>query len=98
MSDLIDRQAAIEALANGALINYQAAGHHNGLVKAIDVIKGLPSSVPERKTGRWIPQDWNEDSGMRRTLQNLPKCSICGFSAYHVYRYCPSCGSRMEGF
>ena len=46
MNDLIDRQDAIDALANGALINYQATGSHNGLVKAIDVIKGLPSAQP----------------------------------------------------
>lgn len=46
-NDLIRRQDAIEALSNGALINYQAAGHNNGLVKAIDVIKGLPSAQPE---------------------------------------------------
>ena len=47
MSDLISRQAAIEALSNSALVNYQAAGHDNGLVKAISVIKGLPSAQPE---------------------------------------------------
>lgn len=47
MSDLIERQAAIDALSDGALVNYQAAGHNNGLVKAIDVIKGLPSAQPE---------------------------------------------------
>lgn len=46
--DLISRQAAIDALGNGALVNYQAAGHLNGLVKAIDVIKGLPSAQPEQ--------------------------------------------------
>lgn len=44
MSDLIDRQAAIDALIDGALVNYQHAGHNNGLVKAIDVIRGLPSA------------------------------------------------------
>lgn len=49
MSDLIDRQSAIDALSEGAMINYQAAGHNNGLVKAIDVIKGLPLA------DQWIP-------------------------------------------
>ena len=50
MSDLIDRQVAMDALSDGALVNYQAAGHNNGLVKAIDVIKGLPSAQPEKRT------------------------------------------------
>lgn len=45
--DLISRQAAIDALRDGALLNYQAAGHHNGLVKAIDVIRGLPPATPK---------------------------------------------------
>ena len=52
MDDLIRRQAAIDALGDGALVNYQAAGHNNGLVKAIDVIKGLPTAQPEQQ---WIP-------------------------------------------
>lgn len=45
--DIIYRQAAIDALREGAMVNYQAAGHDNGLIKAIDVIKGLPSAKPE---------------------------------------------------
>lgn len=61
--DVIDRQAAIDALSDGALVNYQAAGHNNGLVKAIDIIKGLPSAQPEIvrcKDCRWW--DKSEDS------------------------------------
>lgn len=49
-SDTISRQAAIDALGNGAMVNYQASGHDNGLIKAINVIKGLPSAEPQ-----WIP-------------------------------------------
>ena len=54
MSDLISRDAAIEALCSGALINYNATGDNYGMVKAINVIKSLPSAEPERKKGRWI--------------------------------------------
>lgn len=53
MNDLISRKAAIDALSAGAMVNYQATGHNNGLIKAIDVIKELPSVQPE--TRRWIP-------------------------------------------
>lgn len=54
--DAISRQAAINALGEGAMVNYQAAGHDNGLVKAIDIIKGLPSAQPEmiREIRKWI--------------------------------------------
>jgi len=47
--DLIDRQAAIDALGEGAMVNYQAAGNDNGLIKAINVIKGLPSSQADQR-------------------------------------------------
>ena len=43
MSDLIDRQAAIDA------IEWTLAGK-----AAFDAIKALPSAQPERKTGEWI--------------------------------------------
>ena len=46
MNDLISRREAIDALSNGALVNYQFAGHDNGLIKAINVIKGLPPARP----------------------------------------------------
>ena len=53
MDDLISRQGAINALGEGAIINYQNAGHNNGLVKAIDVIKGL------RSESQWTPAQQN---------------------------------------
>lgn len=45
--DLISRQAAIDALCEAGLINYQATGDGNGMIHAINVIKGLPSAQPE---------------------------------------------------
>lgn len=53
MDDLISRQAAIDALGKGAMVNYQAAGHDNGLIKAIGVIKGLPAAQPEYHMDEW---------------------------------------------
>lgn len=50
MSDLISREAAIQALCSGALINYNATGNDYGMVKAINVIKALPSAEQERLT------------------------------------------------
>lgn len=55
MNDLISRQGAIDALGEGAITNYQNAGHNNGLVKTIDVIKGLS---PARQ---WIPVQQNPE-------------------------------------
>lgn len=58
-NDLISRQAAINALGNAGLINYAATGSSNGLIHAMNVIKGLPTAQP---TARWIP-----------VSENLPK-------------------------
>lgn len=44
MSDLINRQAAIDALSEAGLINYAATGDGNGMIHAVNVIKGLPSA------------------------------------------------------
>ncbi len=94
MSNLIDRQAAIDALSDGALVNYQATGHNNGLVKAIDVIKGLPTA---QKKGRWLPDNNNY-------FAPYFVCSHC-HSSYRVdtvmgnptWKYCPNCGADMRG-
>lgn len=47
MNDLISRQAAIDALGKAGLINYNATGDGNGMIQAINVIKGLPAAEPE---------------------------------------------------
>ena len=44
MNDSISRQAAIDALSKAGLINYAATGDGNGLIQAVNVIKGLPSA------------------------------------------------------
>lgn len=87
MDDLISRQAAIDALGDGAMVNYQAAGHDNGLIKAISVIKGLPSAQLEPRKGRWT------------TLGHLCQCTACEhirpITIYPMY-FCPNCGAKME--
>ena len=58
MKDLIDRQAAIDALAKFvpyAICDESTESYTNGLTDAYYLILQLPSAQPERKTGRWIP-------------------------------------------
>lgn len=90
MSDLINRQAALNSpvtmVSEG--LDWIPAYH----------IKDLPASQPERKTGRWIPQDHNRRSGyVTTTVYYYPKCSECGHSGNYDMSYCPNCGARMEG-
>ena len=46
MQDLINRDAAIEALAKAGIENYAAAGNDNGMLKAVNVIKAIPAAQP----------------------------------------------------
>lgn len=107
MSDLIDRDAAIEAMKNmyhaaekwreeasDDVIKARAESCMASLIEMKLRIEKLPSVQPERKKGRWIPQeDENGDP-------YGDKCSECG--ARYVMpegktNYCPECGARMEG-
>ena len=101
MSDLIDRQAAIDAIKreqayyapeDGAEIFYE----YNHAIKAL---KNLPSAQPKRKKGKWIMHHdgilWRREWG---------SCSHCGntldFAGLNAGRgnanFCPNCGARMK--
>lgn len=60
-------------------------------------VQDMPTVEPERKTGKWIPQDMNKSYGMVSTaVYYYPKCSVCGWSANNT-NYCPNCGAKMDG-
>jgi len=93
--DLISRQAAIDGkisiqCANGVEIYSDEA-------VPVEYLKALPSAQSERKTGTWIPQDFNKSDGMKTTtVYYFPKCSVCGYTASPT-NYCPHCGADMKG-
>lgn len=68
-----------------------------GYVMSVGDWKKLPSAQSERKTGTWIPQDFNKSDGMKTTtVYYFPKCSVCGYTASPT-NYCPHCGADMKG-
>lgn len=92
MSDLISRQAAIDA------ISVALADLHNayavGLIRAQKIISELPPAQPERKTGKWKRKI--VDSGFNADWI----CSECGWKTSleeHGYNFCPNCGADMRG-
>jgi len=107
MDDLISRQATVKAIEQhktAALeghiwderIEHGYAAAHRHLV---DIIEQLPSVQPERKTGRWIPD--NTDYYRTKFI-----CSACGeseevptmgFGYAPMWGYCPNCGADMRG-
>ena len=61
--------------------------------KCLAIVENEPTIEPERKTGRWLPD--NRPGG------GFWVCSCCkfpseAFAADKLYKYCPVCGCRME--
>ena len=95
MSDLIDRQAAIDAMAE-LQGRASSKGELTGISKAWKRIKKLPPIQPETHEGHWIPHE-SPDGGVQY------ECSRCGVlwefndgtpednEAY----FCPKCGKKL---
>ena len=103
MSDLIRRQAAIDAVKKNTFRltfaeEQNCEGHVAWSANAVysDVIEGalleLPSAQPERKTGKWI-----EHNPHKFGLGIVFECSECGEEIEcEEYNYCPNCGADMR--
>ena len=95
MSDLIERQSAIDEWKNDFKGYVNSINiprdDYNGIMEYIDE---LPSAEPERQTGHWV-----------NNIHDLPICDQCGYMTpydrsiddYEYGKYCPNCGSKMEG-
>lgn len=90
MSDLIDRQAAIDEVKHYIEIGYDS--------DIIHTLENLPSAQPERKKGKWIKHILKN--------ANVPwgfDCSVCdewfviGDDTAERYYFCPNCGADMRG-
>ena len=95
MSDLISRQAAIDA-ADG-IIHRDDSGS-NIVVEVMKawktVIEGLPSAEPERKPGKWITL-WD---AVDHDTSTTSRCSACGrISQRPLGDFCRWCGADMKG-
>lgn len=94
VGDTISRQAAIDAINSHFGFNIEE--EYGSAVQ--EVINGLPSAQPERKVGKWIPQDYNQRYGNISTaVYYYPKCSVCGCSGDYTDAFCKSCGADMRG-
>ena len=93
MSDLIDKQMAIEAIDNHIFYDdYDSMDK----ISLINAIRALPSV---EKRGRWI--DTGEIWTDMYTADEDPiyKCSVCNkevIGGSMHFAYCPNCGARME--
>lgn len=87
MSDLISRQAAIDAIENA----FDRETILNRFVRkiAISAVRLLPSAEPERKKGKWIVLD-----------KCKFRCNQCGKIIFaddvNERNFCPNCGADMR--
>ena len=98
MSDLIDRQAAIDAIEQLAIPKDMCVFE---ILSHIELAIGtLPSAQPERKKGEWLP-DNNNAYEMRFVCSCCKESEVVptiGFTKYKpLWDFCPNCGADMRG-
>lgn len=68
--------------------------------RIILIIKEQPTIEPERKNGKWLP-DNNSVYEMRFVCSECKESQVVptiGFTKYKpIWDFCPYCGARMEG-
>jgi len=106
MSDSIDRaQAMTELQMNAKRLTLAYEAHGEGRVEysdiiirlsdALDVLRGLPSAQPERKTGRWNKY-YRMHSGDTFVCDKCGGCFVVLQGSEHM-DFCPNCGADMRG-
>ena len=93
--NLIDRQAAIDALKPWLNVEGYSEGEVNMLRAVLYELKTLPAAQPERKKGLWIYYPKASGSVTSTAVYFLPVCSECGCE-HPIANYCPNCGADMR--
>lgn len=86
MSDLISRQAAIDAINRLDIPEDMCVFE---ILSHIELELGtLPSAQPERIRGRWIEKPH---------VHGVAYCSLCDYELHtNDTNFCPNCGAKME--
>ena len=92
MSDLISRQAAIDAILK--INDYNNSDRANALGLAEFAITTLPSAEPKR--GRWIKLDMHRGMADHKCTACKQECYVPTCMGEPMYAFCPNCGAKME--
>ena len=92
MSDLIERQAAIDALSHMCSEDENRITVSRANVNSM--LRSLPSTQPERKRGEWLDNETSYSDDIPQTCT----CSVCGIrSRRPIGDFCKWCGADMRG-
>ena len=98
MSDMIDRQTAIDALCGMKLSDGQSDDEKGSfqlaLTLAVGVLRELPSAHPTQKEAKWKTAYLDHESMGRRP--KILYCSRCNQCAAYPTDFCPACGADMR--
>ena len=89
MSDLISRQAAIDALDKR--FDSIPMEQTTEILLLRKDLRNLPSA---QRTGRWI---YNDEAYPGGNPYGHYECDQCGEYVPHKTNYCPNCGADMRG-
>ena len=109
MSDLISRQAAIDALdeqirqCDKALSSFDISikdefavkVERASLVAFRETLEYLPSAEPKR--GRWIKLDMHRGMADHKCTACKQECYVPTCMGEPMYAFCPNCGAMMKG-
>lgn len=108
MNDLIDRQAAIDAVEESRRLNHHqdgkaACAHEYEHRHFLKILRDLPSAQPEQKQekGKWIKKMSIIEKERYILHDPVWGCSCCNKEYDPVIakmiNFCPNCGADMRG-
>ena len=97
MSDLIDRQAAIDAIMELTVVDEEFYDFNSALIECVNKLKELPPVKHEPKQGKWKKVVTKKEPTCE--VWHF-ECSECGEWEYRAdfehNKYCPNCGIKMQ--
>ena len=102
MSDLISRQAALDALKEYQVVESDNFTNTDPLImmtvatiaNCIEAIVEVPPAKPEERTAKVVPME-KEILGGTETI-TITSCELCKRDVTMWDRFCPNCGAKLE--
>ena len=96
MSDLIYRQAAIDAIYEHEFLNWCDKD------EVSQILEDLPEAEPEERTAK--AENLHDEYEYHYEINSLPKicfitygdCNICGEQVEYPDKYCHECGAKLD--